>query len=426
MIDIEVVRREPGLIRKVAAAKGIDVDIDALLSWDSKLRATTTEINNLRHQLKNVSREAHQAEDRTAAVANARAISDRIAELEAEQRNHRASFDSLFALVPNVLAPEVPVGTDEDDNVELRRWGSPPEFDFPAKDHIELMSALGMVDFDAPRRFAGARSYALVGWGALLELAIMRYALDKVVRRGFTPVVPPTMVRESAMYGTGFFPVGREDAYQIAADDLFLTGTSEVSLVSLYSDTMIDPEQLPIRMAGWSTCYRREAGAAGRDTRGLYRVHQFQKVEQVVICEADLQTSEHEHYLLLENAEDILRSLGLPHRVALACSMETGQGQYRKHEIETWMPSRGRYSETHSCSTLLDFQSRRSKIRYRAADGQRRFAHTLNNTAIASPRILIPLVENNQLPDGSLRVPPALRSYLFDTETITKPFGRGD
>jgi seryl-tRNA synthetase len=422
MIDIDLVRREPALIARVAKAKGIDVDIDALLSFDTQLRSVITEIDNLRHQLKQASKAVQSAEDRDAAVAEARTMGTRISELEEEQRNLRAKFDGQMALVPNLLAPEVPIGDSDEDDVEVRRWGSQPTFDFPAKDHIELMADLGMVDFEAPRRFVGARSYALTGWGALLEIAVMRYALDIVVARGFTPVVTPTAVRESAMFGTGFFPIGREDAYHIEADDLFLTGTSEVSLVSLYGDSILDAGRLPIRMAGWSTCYRREAGAAGRDTRGLYRVHQFQKVEQVVICEADLQVSEREHYMLLENAEHILHGLELPYRVALACSAETGQGQYRKHEVETWMPSRDRYSETHSCSTLLDFQARRSRIRYRTDDGSKQFAHTLNNTAIASPRILIPLLENHQQPDGSIRVPEALRPYLFGTEVINKPF----
>jgi seryl-tRNA synthetase len=379
MIDIDLVRREPALIARVAKAKGIDVDIDALLSFDTQLRSVITEIDNLRHQLKQASKAVQSAEDRDAAVAEARTMGTRISELEEEQRNLRAKFDGQMALVPNLLAPEVPIGDSDEDDVEVRRWGSQPTFDFPAKDHI-------------------------------------------VVARGFTPVVTPTAVRESAMFGTGFFPIGREDAYHIEADDLFLTGTSEVSLVSLYGDSILDAGRLPIRMAGWSTCYRREAGAAGRDTRGLYRVHQFQKVEQVVICEADLQVSEREHYMLLENAEHILHGLELPYRVALACSAETGQGQYRKHEVETWMPSRDRYSETHSCSTLLDFQARRSRIRYRTDDGSKQFAHTLNNTAIASPRILIPLLENHQQPDGSIRVPEALRPYLFGTEVINKPF----
>jgi seryl-tRNA synthetase len=421
MIDIDLVRREPALIAQVAKAKGMDVDVDALLSFDSQLRSVTTEIDNLRHQLKQASKAVQRAEDRGAAVAEARAMGTRISELEEEQRRLRAEFDGQMALLPNILAPEVPIGSSDEDDVEVRRWGSQPVFDFPAKDHIELMADLDMVDFEAPRRFAGARSYALTGWGALLEIAVMRYALDTVVARGFTPVVTPTAVRESAMFGTGFFPVGREDAYHIEADDLFLAGTSEVSLVSLYGDSILDAERLPIRMAGWSTCYRREAGSAGRDTRGLYRVHQFQKVEQVVICEADLDVSEREHYMLLENAEQILRGLELPYRVAVACSGETGQGQYRKHEVETWMPSRGRYSETHSCSTLLDFQARRSRIRYRTEDGSRQFVHTLNNTAVASPRILIPLLENHQQPDGSIRVPAALQPYLFGTEAIDKP-----
>ena len=280
------------------------------------------------------------------------------------------------------------------------------------------MLNLGMVDVDSPRTFAGARSYALKGAGALMEMAVIRLAIDRVMAHGFVPVVPPVMVRDVALYGTGFFPGSQPETYKLPEDDLYLVGTSEVGLVALHSDSIIPEEQLPIRYVGLSTCFRREAGAAGRDTRGLYRVHQFNKVEQVVICRADMDESDREHLQLLANAEEILQALELPHRVALACAGETGLGQYKKNEVETWMPSRQHYSETHSCSTLLDFQARRSKIRYKSGKSNV-IAYTLNNTAIASPRILIPIVENYQNEDGTVTVPEVLRPYMNGLELIT-------
>jgi seryl-tRNA synthetase len=280
------------------------------------------------------------------------------------------------------------------------------------------MTALGLVNWDGPRRFAGGRSYALMGAGALLELAVTRLAVDTLVERGLTIVLPPVMVKERAMTGTGFFPLGREEAYAITADELFLVGTSEVALVSLHADETLRHEDLPIRYAGVSSCFRREAGAHGKDTRGLYRVHQFTKVEQVVFCLPDEAVAEKEHYALLANAEAVLAKLEIPYRVAIACTGEIGLGQTRKHEVESWMPGRNTYSETHSCSTLGDFQSRRSNIRLRMPDDSLSYPYTLNNTAIASPRILIPLLENHQNADGSVTLPKALVPYMNGTEVL--------
>ena len=274
------------------------------------------------------------------------------------------------------------------------------------------MTSLGLVDWDGPRRFAGARSYALTGDGALLELSVLRLAVDMLVARGMTVVVPPVMVKERAMTGTGFFPLGREEAYAIPADELFLIGTSEVALVSLHCDEILDLGALPLKCAGISPCFRREAGAHGKDTRGLYRVHQFSKVEQVIFCAPDEAVAEAHHYELLGNAEAILGRLEIPYRVAIACTGEIGLGQTRKHEIESWMPGRDAYSETHSCSTLGDFQTRRSNIRVRMGDGSLAYPFTLNNTAVASPRILIALLENHQQKDGSVALPKALAAYM--------------
>jgi seryl-tRNA synthetase len=238
------------------------------------------------------------------------------------------------------------------------------------------------------------------------------------VAAGFSPVIPPVLVREEAMYGTGFFPAERFEIYEVVDEGLYLTGTSEVALAGLHMGEILDRDQLPLRYTAFSTNFRREAGAAGRDTRGLYRVHMFQKVEQVILCAADPEASLREHLLLLANSEEILQKLGLPYRVALACTAELGLGQIRKHEVESWMPSRNAYAETHSCSTLSDFQARRSNIRYQGPSSKPQFVHTLNNTAIASPRILIPILENYQQADGSVVIPEVLRPYLGGRERL--------
>lgn len=421
MLDIDFIRSHAAEVREAVKKKRFDVDVDRLLAVDAERRAAIGEIDASRARRNELSAKIPKlpAPEKPPAVAEAKTLRDRIAALEEKLAATQAEFDRLMLLVPNVPLPEVPEGATDADNVEVRRFGEIPKFDFPAKDHVELALSLGLVDFESPRKYAGSRSYALTGDGVLLEQAVLHFALTHVVAKGFTAVSPPVMVREQAMQGTGFFPLGREDTFAIEKDELYLVGTSEVGLVSLHRDEILDAARLPLRLVGISPCFRREAGAAGRDTRGLYRVYQFQKVEQVVFCENDPQVSAREHQLILGNAEEILRALGIPHRVALACSGEMGQGQVLKHEIESWMPSRAHYSETHSCSTLHEFQARRSMIRYRDANERVRFVHTLNNTAIASPRILIPLLENFQQADGSVVIPAPLRPYLGNRERLT-------
>ncbi len=420
MLDIEFIRKYPDKIRHAARVKGFDVDLDRLLAVDARRRELLRKINQARELLNKESKQIPtlSGAEREQAVARVRENKAELAAFETELASVGAEFDELMLLVPSVPAPEVPVGSSEEDNVEVDRWGEIPTFDFTPKDHVELGLSLGLFEVERSRKYAGSRSYALVGDGVLLERAVTQLALEMIRAKGFTPIAPPIMVREAALVGTGFFPTGIPDTYAIERDELFLAGTSEVSLVAQHMDEILDADALPLRYVGVSPCFRREAGAAGRDTRGLYRVHMFTKVEQVTIGPNDEDWSREEHFRLLENSREILRALGLPHRVALACTGEIGIGQVRKHEIESWMPSRGAYSETHSCSTLHDFQARRSKIRYRAKGGPVRFVHTLNNTAIASPRILIPLLENNQNADGSVTIPPALRRYMGDRERL--------
>ncbi|MEE2962050.1 MAG: serine--tRNA ligase [Myxococcota bacterium] len=420
MLDINFIRENPDKIRTAIKNKQVNLDLDRLLEVDQARRSLTQEIEALRQKRNSLSSSIPKlkGDERENAIQESKTVGQALKADEEKIQSIEAEFKNLMLFVPGVPAPEVPVGTGEKDNIELRKWGEARKFDFTPKDHLELALSLGLVNFDGPRQYAGSRSYALTGDGVLLELAVLQLALNHVIRKGFTAVSPPILVKETAMQGTGFFPLHFEESYAIEKDELFLTGTSEVGLVSLHMDQILSEEELPIRYAGISDCFRREAGAAGRDTKGLYRVHHFQKVEQVVICHADPEASLKEHMLLLQNSEEILQALELPHRIALACSVELGLGQIRKHEVETWMPSRQTYSETHSCSTLHDFQARRSKIRYKTESGKNLHCYTLNNTAIASPRILIPILETYQNKDGSVTIPKALRQYMNGREII--------
>lgn len=420
MLDIAFIRQNPDVVRAAITNKRLSLDLDELLTADKDRRETIAKLEQRRARKNEIAAAIPKAskEDRPKLIEEGKAVKAELETLEPALTEVQKRFDDLMLRVPSIPRPEVPVGKGEEDNVEIRKVGTPRVFEFEPKDHVALMTDLGMVNWDGPRRYAGARSYALVGMGALLELAVTRLAVDTLVERGLTMVVPQVLVKERALTGTGFFPLGREEAYEIGADELFLVGTSEVPLVSMHCDETLEMSQLPIRYAGISPCFRREAGAHGKDTRGLYRVHQFTKVEQVIFCPPDEELAEKEHYQLLSNAEAILAKLEIPYRVAIACTGEIGLGQTRKHEVESWMPSRKAYSETHSCSTLGDFQARRSNIRLRMPDGSLGYPYTLNNTAIASPRILIPLLENHQNDDGSITLPKALVPYLNGVEVI--------
>lgn len=424
MLDIAFIRQNTDVVRAAIKNKRLDMDLDELLDADRARRETIAKIELKRARKNEIAQLIPKApkEERPGLIEEGKSVKSELEQLEPDLAQAQRRFDDLMLRVPSVPRPEVPIGSGEADNVEIRKVGTVPKFEFPARDHVQLMTLHRMVEWEGPRKFAGGRSYALRGTGALLEMAVTRLALDVLVTRGLVPIVPPVLVKERAMLGTGFFPLGVEEAYAITADGLYLVGTSEVPLVSLHADDTLDAAQLPIRYAGVSNCFRREAGAHGKDTKGLYRVHQFTKIEQVVFCVPDEEVAEKEHYQLLGNAEAILEKLEIPYRVAIACTGEIGLGQTRKHEIESWMPGRddgkGAYSETHSCSTLGDFQSRRSNIRVRMPDGSLTWPYTLNNTAVASPRILIPLLENHQREDGSIVLPRALVPYMNGVEVL--------
>ncbi|HXH12155.1 MAG TPA: serine--tRNA ligase [Alphaproteobacteria bacterium] len=420
MLDIAFIREFPDLVKAGAEKKRLKVDVDRLLEVDRQRRALITESEQLRAERNRKSKAVSSAPagEREALLAETKMITERLKRIEADLAPLEREFERLMLQVPNVPAPDVPEGLTEADNVEVRRWGEPPAFPFTPRDHVELGEALDLIDIRRAARIAGTRTYYLKNEAVLLELAVLRFTLDHMLRKGFTPMLVPHLVRDEAMIGTAYFPGGEEQAYRIEKDELNLIGTSEVPLTAYHYDEILSEAELPKRYVGLSTCYRREAGTYGRDTRGLYRIHQFHKVEQVIICIADEQVSIAEHEAIVRNAEEVLQALQLPYRVVSVCGGDLGLPQVKKYDIETWMPSRNAYGETHSASRFYDFQARRLRLRYRDRQGKTRYAHTLNNTVIASPRILIPILEIYQQQDGSVVVPEVLRPYMAGLERI--------
>lgn len=428
MLDIKFVLENIELFRAAVKKKGFAefLDIDELLAAHAHLEHLNglilplrTERNRHNTAMKELTFKGEDVNDKLKEYG--RELGRRLQDMEKEAFDVRLRFLDLLMRLPNLMLPAVPDGIDDRDNLELWRWGEPKQFDFEALDHLALAEKLGLADFEGGRRVGGARAYALTGNGVLLEEAIHRLAFDTLVKKGYTPIAPPLMVRRQAMEGAGYFPYGIDNAYELAKDELFLTGTAEVGLVALQADRTFGRDELPLRLVGKTTCFRREAGAAGRDTRGLFRVHQFQKVEQVAIVEADLDKALAMHSELLENATGILEALELPYRVVAVCAGDLGQGQMLKYDIETHMPVRGGYFETHSCSLLGDFQARRLNIRYlldteggkeAQAKTRKEFVFTLNNTAVATPRLLVAFLENHQDRTGAIRVPAKLQPYL--------------
>jgi seryl-tRNA synthetase len=420
MLDRREIRENPDAVKAAVRAKGIDLDVDELLDLDRVSRKLQHELDQAQARRKSSAKEFAAADDTRRAELRAEH-----AELEAQLRGLREQLaettqqlHGLLLLVPMIPWAGAPVGPDESVNVILRTVGTPPEFDFKPLDHVELLERRGWADFTRARKVAGERAYALMSDLVLLERAVHSYALDLLSAKDFTLVSVPSLVREDALIGTGQFPAHREETYAITADDLYLAGTAEVALVGFHSDEILEHKRLPIRYAGISPCFRREAGSAGRDVRGLLRVHQFEKVEQFVICAADAAESDRWHAELLGTAEQLLQGLGLAYQVVECSTGDMGAGKYRMNDINTWMPSLGAYRETHSCSSLHDWQARRANIRYRDADGTVRFAYTLNNTAVATPRILAALVENFQTSEVQVRVPAVLRPYLGGRELL--------
>ncbi|HMG46259.1 MAG TPA: serine--tRNA ligase [Allosphingosinicella sp.] len=414
MLSLAFIRDNPDLVRRAIAAKNVALDLDALLALDAEVRALKTSVDGLRAERNAISDGFKSAapEERPALGAKAKAIGAEIGAVEAALGEKQAGLDALLLRVPNIPWEGAPVGPDESANVVVRKMGTVPQFDFAPLDHVALIEKNDWADLARITQVAGSRQYCLKGRLALLEQALMFWAQQRLAADGFTLMTVPALARPQAFIATGHFPGHEDEAYHIPADELYLAGTGEIALTSLHSGEILEADQLPILYAGYSPCFRREAGSAGRDVRGLLRVHQFYKLEQYVICRDDDEESARWHQRLLTNAEEMLEALEIPYQVVETATGDMGAGKFRMNDLESWVPSLGKYRETHSCSTLHDWQARRANLRWRDAERKVRFVHTLNNTALASPRILVPLLENHQTEDGRVKLPAPLRELM--------------
>lgn len=426
MLDMKWVRAHAEEVQAAAHGKKIKVDIAVLLQRDDERKALLQQTEEARRQRNTLSAEigklmqSGEREQAEKMRAQVKQLNEQLEQEEAKLAVIQEEVTRLQRLVPNIVSPDTPVGLSDEDNVELRRVGELPVFDYEARDHVELGEMHELIDIPRGVKIGGTRSYVLKGAGLLLHRAVQQLALDLLLKQGFTPLEVPLMVREDTLVNTGFFPTGRDQVYELQGENKWLVGTSEVPLVSYYADEVIDVKE-PVKLAAISTCFRSEVGSGGRDVRGLYRVHQFAKVEQVILCAPDAAESERMLQEITGHAEELLQRLELPYRVVAVCTGDMSQKTYKQYDIETWMPSREAYGETHSSSNLHDFQARRSNIRRRDEEGKLVYCHTLNNTAVASPRILIPLLENHQQADGSIYIPEALRPYMGGAERLNLP-----
>ncbi len=426
MLDLAFIRENPDLIRDVARRRHAEFDLDALLATDAELRQVRRQAEDLRAEQNRLSKQIREAggdrEARERLIAAGRTVAGALKELEPRERALDATLHDLMLLVPNIPDASVPEGVGEEDNVEIKRVGEPRAFDFEPLDHVTLMRELGWLDLERAAKVAGSREYILKGEAVFLELALMQFALHRMSRKGFAPLSVPAMAKEFCFIGNSQFPRGREQTYALPDDDLFLIGTAEVAITGMHSGEILSERDLPIRYVAYSPCYRREAGTYGKDTKGIMRVHHFFKVEQYIICRADHEESVRWHEELLANSEELVVALELPYRVLNICTGDLGDAKVKGYDIECWIPTEGRYRETHSDSYFHDFQARRADLRYRDNEGTVRYVHTLNNTALSSARTIIALVENHQRHDGTIGVPEALRPYLGGRETIGRPW----
>lgn len=435
MLDIKFIRENQDKVKKAIVDKRIDIDLDQLLDLDAKRRNFLTELEGLQATKNLVSKEFPKLsdEEKKVKMLEMKEVDAKGDEIKKQLVEVESQYNDIMARVPNIPSPETPIGPDSSGNVPWSYWSPTvgsvdptkdkekiaeisPKFDFEIKDHITLGKELDLIDTEAGVKTSGFRGYYLKNEAVLMQYGLIWHALKKMTEKGFTPMVPPVLIREFALFGSGHFPSGRDEIYRLANADekepTYLAGTSEPSLLAYYADKTLNEKDLPIKVSGVSSCYRSEIGSYGKDTRGIYRIHEFVKVEQVVICKADIIESEKWLETMREIAQEMLMDLKLPHRVLNICTGDMGAGKYKMYDIETWMPSRNDFGETHSDSNLTDWQARRLNIKYKAADGKTKYAYTLNNTVIASPRILIAILENYQQKDGSVIVPEILRPYV--------------
>ncbi len=421
MLDIKFIRENPELIKETIEKKGVDLNIDDLISVDQKRLEKLSVVESLRAEQNIVSDKIPSAttEERADLISKMTLLKEDLKKHEDDLREIMTEWQKLMLYVPNIPDPAAPIGKSDADNVVIDTWGDKTVFDFEPKDHIEIMTKLGMVDFERGTKVHGFRGYFLTGDGVRLCFAIWNYALDFWNTKGFNPIIPPINTRREALLGCGFIPQGEADIYK-AQDDSYFVGTSEVPLMGMYMNEVLDQSQLPIKMLGFSPCFRLEVGSHTKDVKGLIRVHEFYKFEQVVLCEGTHEESLKFHAELQNNTEEFIQSLGIPYHVVDACTGDMGLGKVRMYDIELWVPKEETYREISSASYFHDFQTRRLNIRYKDADGKLRFTHSLNCTAIPTPRILVSLVENFQQADGTIKIPEVLRKYMNGREYIGK------
>ncbi|MFA6502952.1 MAG: serine--tRNA ligase [Candidatus Paceibacterota bacterium] len=414
MLDIHLIRENADIVKAGAAKKHIEVDIDKLIAVDDERKRIRQELDAKKAEQNRQSNEIQRAvgDERTRLIEQMQHLKAGMTEGEERLKAVMAEWQKLMLTVPNIPDMSVPDGASDAENQEVRVWGEQPQFAFAPKSHFELMQSLGMADFERGAKVAGFRGYFLKDDGARLLWALRRFVEDRFMHReGFTPLVAPSLVRREPFVGTGYLPQSEEDLYK-TQDGEFLAGTAEVATMSYYMDEVVDKAALPIKFFAYSPCFRREAGSHGKDEKGVFRVHEFEKYEQVILCQADHAESVRLHEELTENSEKLLQELGLHYHVVVNCGGDLGLGQVKKYDIEAWMPSENRFRETHSASYFHDFQTRRLNIRYRDEEGTLRYAHSLNNTALAMPRVLTQIVENYQQADGTVKVPDALVPYV--------------
>jgi len=421
MLDLKAMREEPDRFRAGLARRGAADSLERALTLDERLRGLKVRVEGLRADQNTANKEIGRAtpEERQQKIDALRNVSEQLKELEPQLQETQDQLDHLLLRIPNLPHESVPDGVDDEDNVLIKLEGDPPRFAFDPKDHLDLGERLGAIDTERAARTSGSRFAYLLGPAVWLQFALVRYALDTLAGKGFTPVVPPVLVREEAMYGTGFLPTDESQIYATRDDDLYLVGTSEVPLASFHQDEIVDAAALPTRYAGYSTCFRREAGTYGKDTRGMFRVHQFDKVEMFSFADPDRSWEEHEFLVSIE--EEIVAGLGIPYRLMNVCTGELGASAAKKVDLEAWFPGQGRYRELTSCSNCTDYQARRLGVRVRGLDGNRP-VHTLNGTACAIGRTIIVILENHQREDGSVDLPEALHAHLPpELRTLTPP-----
>ena len=428
MLDIKFIRENLEKVKEAAKNKNINIDLDRLMELDEERRKLVTEIDDLRAKRNELAQSTGGARPTDEQITQGKELKEKVAKLEEELKGKNSEFEGLMAKVPTIPSEDTPVGKDEKENVEIEKWGDPRKFDFEFKDHIQLGKDLDIIDFERGVKVSGYRGYYMKNEGASLQMALMMYALEKLIEKGFSPMIPPTLVREFALFGSGYF-AGKnyddktDEIYKVANRDVeadgqetkenkFLIGTAEPSLLAYYSGEVLKEEQLPMKLCGFSSCYRSEIGSYGKDTKGLYRVHEFMKVEQVCLCSANKEEADKLQLEMIEISKELHQAIGIPYRVLQICTGDMSAGKYKMFDMEAWIPSRDGYGETGSASNFLDWQARRLNVSYKDKEGKKQFVYMLNNTAIPSPRFIIAILENNQQADGSVVVPEVLRKYM--------------